>query len=337
MTTPASPPAFRFEASRQPMLWAAVAYSLGVVAGFYLWRPTLWWVVAAASFVMAAAYFANRRSGIGWLLALGAVFLAGAFHIQARAASTRLDTAIELYADRQELQIIAHVTRDSRVQPAGFDEVRQTVDVETEEVQTEPGQAAAIRSGIRLSIYAPHDLEAGSGPSPVPIPLFHYGDRLRFSAKLKMPRNFHNPGAFDYRAYLADRNIAALGSAKLENVERLPGFSGSRIAFWRSRMHRAVIAKVHELWPPRQAALIDAMVIGEDAFIDRDTRIDFQRSGTYHVLVVSGMNVSILAFVIFWTFAVFALPTSRPLCSRSPSASPTPSPPRSAPRCGAPL
>jgi competence protein ComEC len=43
------------------------------------------------------------------------------------------------------------------------------------------------------------------------------------------------------------------------------------------------------------------MVIGEAAFIDRDTRVDFQRSGTYHVLVVSGMNVTILAFVVFWT------------------------------------
>ena len=42
------------------------------------------------------------------------------------------------------------------------------------------------------------------------------------------------------------------------------------------------------------------MVIGEEAFIDRDTRVDFQRSGTYHVLVVSGMNVSILALVTFW-------------------------------------
>ena len=58
---------------------------------------------------------------------------------------------------------------------------------------------------------------------------------------------------------------------------------------------------MHELWSPREAALIDAMVIGEEAFIDRDTRTDFQRSGTYHVLVVSGMNVSILAFVVFET------------------------------------
>lgn len=111
----------------------------------------------------------------------------------------------------------------------------------------------------------------------------------------------HNPGAFDYEGYLADRGIAALGSAKMEDVEVLPGFYGSRIAAWRSRLHRGVVAKVHELWSPREAALIDAMVIGEEAFIDRDTRVDFQRSGTYHVLVVSGMNVSILAFLIFWT------------------------------------
>ena len=44
---------------------------------------------------------------------------------------------------------------------------------------------------------------------------------------------------------------------------------------------------------------MDAMVIGEEAFIDRDERVNFQRSGTYHILVVSGMNVSILAAVIF--------------------------------------
>ncbi len=56
------------------------------------------------------------------------------------------------------------------------------------------------------------------------------------------------------------------------------------------------------------------MVIGEEAFIDRDTRTDFQRSGTYHVLVVSGMNVSILAFVVFWTLRRLRFPTSPPRC-----------------------
>src|ERR1035437_7052297 len=307
--TPASPPAFHFKASLQPMLWAAVAYSLGIVAGVYLWRPALWWVVAGAGFVAAAAYFARRRSGLGWTLALAAFFLAGALHIQVRGASTHLDTGIDPYADRLELQVTAHVTRDGRLQQGGFNEIKQTVDVETEAIQTATGQSEAVHSGIRLSIYCARPNDAASEENPQSIatnstaamPVFHYGDRIRFSAKLRLPRNFRNPGAFDYQGYLADRGIAVLGSAKIENVERLPGFAGSRIASWRSRLHRGVVAKVHELWPPREAALIDAMVIGEEPFIDRDTRVDFQRSGTYHVLVVSGMNVSILAFVVFWT------------------------------------
>lgn len=290
------------------MLWAVVAYSLGVAAGVYLWRPVLWWTLAAALFIGAAAYFTPRRSCPGWALALGAFFLVGAFHIQLRGGSPQIDTSIDPYTDRHELQVTAHVTRDGRIQEGGFHEIRQTVDVETETIQTAEEQTAAVHSGIRLSIYSPRPNETASEEpggtatsAAAPMLVFHYGDRLHFSTKLKRPRNFRNPGAFDYQGYLAERGIAALGSAKIENVERLPGFAGSPIASWRNRLHRSVIAKVYELWRPREAALIDAMVIGEEAFIDRDTRTDFQRSGTYHVLVVSGMNVSIVAFVIFWT------------------------------------
>jgi competence protein ComEC len=288
------------------MLWAAVSYSLGIVAGAFLWRPALWWVVAGAAFLLAAAYFARRRSALGWTLALSALFVSGALQIQAR-DGVRVDTRIQPYADRQGLQITAHVTRDGHLQQGSFNEIKQTVDLETEEVQIEGNQSELVHSGVRLSIYNLRPTEAASEEisetraTIAAMPLFHYGDRIRFPAKLKLPRNFRNPGAFDYQGYLADHGIAALGSTKIENVERLPGFAGSHLTLWRSRLHRAVVAKVHELWPPREAALIDAMVIGEESFIDRDTRADFQRSGTYHVLVVSGMNVTILAFVTFWT------------------------------------
>jgi len=302
--TSSGPPAFQFKASRQPMLWAACAYSLGIAAGVYAWRPAVWWVVAVAVFGAAAAYFVSRRSGVAWLLALGTFFLAGALHIQMRSTSPRLDTGILPYADRREIQVTAHVTREGRIQPGGFGELRQTLDLESEQVQTLDGPAVPVHSGIRVNIYSPRankDVPADLALTSPLTQTFHYGDRIRFLAKLKPPPNFHNSGAFDYEGYLADRGIAALGSAKIENVELLTGFAGSRVERLRSRMHASVIAKVHELWPPREAALIDAMIIGEEAFIDRDTRVDFQRSGTYHILVVSGMNVSILAFVVFWT------------------------------------
>jgi competence protein ComEC len=154
---------------------------------------------------------------------------------------------------------------------------------------------------LRISVYQQEPKnDLGRVVSAAPIRLFHYGERLRFPARISLPRNYRNPGAFDYRGYLAENGIVALASTKAASVEVLPGFAGSRAELWRSRIHRSVIDKVHDLWPPRQAALMDAMVIGEDAFINRPTRADFQRSGTYHVLVVSGMNVSILALVTFW-------------------------------------
>ena len=137
-----------------------------------------------------------------------------------------------------------------------------------------------------------------------PIPLT-YGTRLRIRAKLHPARNYRNPGAFDYEGYLRDNGISVLGSAEATDIERLPGFSGSRIELWRTRVHASIVAKIHQLWPASQASLMDAMVLGEESFLRNATRTEYQRSGTYHVLVVSGMNLSILAFAIFWALRQF--------------------------------
>ena len=280
------------------MLWAALAYSSGIIAAFYAWRPASWWIAAAVAFFAAGLYFVRRRKYLSVSLALGAFFLAGALHIQLRGFAAPLDTSLPPFAD-QPIELTAHVIREGRLREASPNEVRQSLDVETEQIVTENGTQIPVHSGVRLGIYADH---------ATTMRLFHYGERLRLPLRLKLPRNFRNPGAFDYQGYLAANGIGALGSAKAEDVQMLPGFVGGRIELWRTRIHSSIIAKVHTLWPPPQAALIDAMVIGEEAFIDRDTRVYFQRSGTYHILVVSGMNVTILAFVTFWMLRRLRLP-----------------------------
>ncbi|MFZ0952026.1 MAG: ComEC/Rec2 family competence protein [Candidatus Sulfotelmatobacter sp.] len=275
------------------MLWAALSYSLGIVAGVHAWRPASWWVAAAVAFLAAGLYFVRRRKWLGVSLALVAFFLAGALQIQLRGLTDALDPSLQPFDD-EPVEMTAHVTRDGKFREGAPNEIRQSLDVETEEIIAENGQPIPVHSGVRLGIYS-------ARPEAASQRLFHYGERLRLPIKLKLPRNFRNPGSFDYQGYLAANGISALGSAKAEDVQPLPGFSGSRVELWRSRTHASILAKVQALWPPPQAALIDAMVIGEEAFIDRDTRVDFQRSGTYHILVVSGMNVTILAFVVFWT------------------------------------
>ena len=283
----------------QPLLWAVLAYSAGIVAGPYLWRPPMWWLTALLVFFPSVLYLRKRRGLAARTLILAALAVVGALSVQVR--RTNLSGAGLLsFADGREIQLTGYVTREGSLRPGSFGGVRETVDVESEQIVA-AGRPVDVAGGVRLSLY-------GKEPDPgTSMRLFQYGERLRIAAKLRAPRNFRNPGSFDYRGYLSADGIAVLGSAKAERVQRLAGFQGSRIELWRTRIHRSIIDKIHQLWPPSEAALVDAMVIGDAAFIDRPTRTDFQRSGTYHILVVSGMNVGILAFVTFWVLRRFRM------------------------------
>lgn len=283
---------------RQPMFWAAVAYSLGIVAGAYAWHRRPIWIAVFLT-ILVSFWFRSSRIPVVRVLALALFFLVGALQIHLHGAATIRDTTLDRFADGSEIELTAHVTRDGRMRVQSENELQQRIDAEVESVRSGTASSIPVHSGVRLGIYFP-DRDSSANPGRLAPRIFHYGERFRCRAKVRIPRNFHNPGAFDYEGYLVDHGIAVLGSAKGEDIELLPGFSGGRIELLRSRTHSSLVAKVHELWPPQQAALLDAMLIGEDAFLDRDTRVDFQRSGTYHVLVVSGMNVTILAFVIFW-------------------------------------
>lgn len=284
-------------APRQPLLYAVLSFSAGILLGTHLWRPPLWWALALLVFLAAGACLLRRRQRWAPALACGALALLGAFVIQARGPVT-VNNEILRFADSSEVRLTAHVITDGFRREGGFGGERQVLEVETEQAETAASNEN-IHSGIRLTIYSRPE-SGGEGKAAAPMPLYTYGQRLRLTAKLRPPRNFGNPGSFDYRSYLAQRDIAALGSANQSDLQVLPGFVGNPSADWRNRLRRSVLGQIHALWPAQQAALMDAMVIGEDAFIDRDTRVNFQRSGTYHVLVVSGMNLGILAFVVFW-------------------------------------
>jgi hypothetical protein len=57
---------------RQPLFWAAVAFSLGLWTGVRAWRPASWWVIAVVAFVFAASWFLSKRAGLAKALSLGA-------------------------------------------------------------------------------------------------------------------------------------------------------------------------------------------------------------------------------------------------------------------------
>jgi competence protein ComEC len=262
------------------------------VLGNYAWRPASWWVIAGIVFVASAICMVRKRILSPKILALTALIAVGALSIQMRKSSASQQP---LWFGDGEVQVTAHVVAEGEIQTEGDSSSRQRIDLETETINSD-SHIKRIAEGIRLSIY-----QNDGGVSRHHMPLFSYGQRIRFRTTLVPPRNYRNPGAFDYAGYLRDHGIAAGASVKHPMIELLPGFAGNRVELWRARLHRSVIRKIHLLWPERLAGLMDAIVLGEETFIERPARVDFQRSGTYHVLVVSGMNVSILAMFALWS------------------------------------
>ena len=286
------------DSARQPLLYAALAFAGGTMVGAHAWRPAAWFLVAILLFGVSAAYLIHRRPQFAFVLSLLMLFWLGMLSIQLRTPARAPDIA--KFTDGKPILVVGHVIKQGRLRDDGFGTSRQILDLETEQIAL-AHDVFQVQFRVRLSLYSREALREYDDDTKATSHLYTYGERLRLLTKLRPPRNFRNPGAFDYQNFLAEQGIATLGSAKADQVELLPGFVGNRWEGGRQRIHTSIIRTIHSLWSPQHAALLDAMVIGDDAFLSRDTRLDFQRSGTYHILVVSGLNVSILAFAVFWT------------------------------------
>ena len=141
---------------RQPLFWAALVFSLGLWTGVRAWRPPLWWVLALVAFVFAASWFLAKRAWLAKALALGAWFLLGAFLIQIRSQQPDElqpnEARILALADGRIVTLTARVIREGYARAAGPRSIRESIDVETEEIASQ-GESWPVRAGVRLTIY----------------------------------------------------------------------------------------------------------------------------------------------------------------------------------------
>jgi len=135
-----------------------------------------------------------------------------------------------------------------------------------------------------------------------------YGDRVEVAAKVRSPRNYQNPDAFDYAGYLAAQHIYWIGSVgSASGVRVLEGRCGSRVAGALYAVRTWALARLVRLYPDdaHTAALLQATLLGVTAGVERRWTSDFRATGTYHALVISGLHVSVLAFTILAILRVF--------------------------------
>ena len=127
-------------------------------------------------------------------------------------------------------------------------------------------------------------------------PAYNYGDELLINGKLETPQAIDD---FDYPGYLANQGIySTMLSPKIEVTATGKGF---RPLAWvyslRNRLSEAMAATL----PEPQASLAQGMILGIRGNITPALQDSFIRSGTTHILVISGSQFNIVAGILVAT------------------------------------
>jgi competence protein ComEC len=138
------------------------------------------------------------------------------------------------------------------------------------------------------------------------------GDRVRGWAIWRTPHNYQNPGSSDIAGMLARRDVFLVGRAKSARlIESIQGDCSNIM----TAAANAVRNRVRRSLPPinregdnQSSAILASLVIGDYSQLNNSTREIFQNSGTYHVLVVSGLHVAWIAGVLMLLFRWIRLP-----------------------------
>lgn len=134
------------------------------------------------------------------------------------------------------------------------------------------------------------------------LPSLAYGQRIELDARVRTPRNFGNPGAFDYAGYLARQDIYWTASAAAGTVRPLPGACGSRFEGALMRLRTAALNRLAALYPgdAYNTGMMQAILIGQSFQLQKVWTEQYRTTGTFHALVISGTHVAVLAaFLVF--------------------------------------
>lgn len=142
-------------------------------------------------------------------------------------------------------------------------------------------QRLGVPERVLLSWYRPRDW-------------FQPGEHWRLQVRLDAPRGRLNPGGFDYHRYLLANHIGATGTIKAaERIRAVDRRAGPQ----RFRQHFAdwLQANTDSL---DAAALMRALTVGDRSAMAPELSDALRRTGTAHLLAISGLHVGMVATLV---------------------------------------
>jgi competence protein ComEC len=315
-----------------PALFMAVCFACGDAIAHWLWLLPGHLITAIALLVIVAIVAAFRASRIAPLAAAILCAFLGLFsaEVQRHApSSTPLERiafatptstpftrrlGIETTHTIEGAIIRATPLRQIETFAPYSDIVRhehsQQIDLR---VITVDGRELPAPEGLRLTLYAPAD---------APFPQLACGRTLSGPVAMHTEERFLDPGVWDASAWLRQQGISALGSGHAEDVAVTVTNAGHSFPCWLHSIQQAASERLLGLADqpvsfrlPQflslsydDAAMLTAMLTGDRTLLGHRLRVGFERTGSFHLFVVSGMHLAIFAGLVLWIAGHLHLP-----------------------------
>ncbi|HEY6401250.1 MAG TPA: ComEC/Rec2 family competence protein [Blastocatellia bacterium] len=128
-----------------------------------------------------------------------------------------------------------------------------------------------------------------------------YGASVRILCNLSDRGGYRNPGAPDFDEMLEFRGFDATGVAKSPLlIENLGIGERNAIPYLLYRIRARAIAITLRSFSQPASGILVASLFGNRYFLSRDAGETFRAGGTFHLLVISGSHVAMIALVALW-------------------------------------
>ncbi|MEK7344705.1 MAG: DNA internalization-related competence protein ComEC/Rec2 [Pseudomonadota bacterium] len=310
------------------MAWARdggvglLAWCAGVA--LQLQQEALWpaWAYAAmGALAMALALgggLARRRWGasVGWrTVAVCCLWAAVSFAVTGLHALTR-SVAIDAALEGRDLDVVGVVQAMPQRQDLGWRfrfQIEQAWQVDKAGMAHAVDLASALPAQVYLGWYGQEGThDSGWNTSALPEPV-KAGERWRLRVRLKAPHGNMNPRGFDYELWLWEQGIRATGyvrtGAKDPAPVRLASTWAHPVEGWRQSVRDRLLTRLSaqggdadvdaaaRKLEAQLAGVVAALVVGDQAAIDRSDWDVFRATGVAHLMSISGLHVTMFAWL----------------------------------------
>ncbi len=143
------------------------------------------------------------------------------------------------------------------------------------------------------------------------FPFYRYGDLLQMRGNLESPRPPDEEGEFDFREFLARQGIHTIISRPSEIALVAVGQGSNKPMELIYRLRGSMSQSLAQALPEPQCSLAKEMLLGQRGSLSPEIRQHFSRTGTAHLLSISGVHVSIVAGIAL-SAGVWAFGRQRP-------------------------